>query len=56
MVLNKVLKGTEEERICEPALPGPGESGRQDKSRISFLTELKGPYMRPVGKAGMDRS
>ena len=47
---------TEEERIWEPALPWPGESGKQDKSRISLIMELKGPQMRPVGKAEMDRS
>lgn len=43
MALSEVLKVTEEERIWEPALPWPGESGKQDKSRISLITELKGP-------------
>lgn len=56
MALSEALKVTEEERIWEPALPQPGESGKQDKSKISLIMELKGPQMRRVGKAGMDRS
>lgn len=39
LALTEALKVNEEDKTWEPALDGPGESGRQDKRKSTFLME-----------------
>lgn len=61
LALNEALKVTEEGRTLPYGSPSQlclgqvSQKGRTNGA-VSFLTKLKGPYVRPIGKADMKRS